>query len=624
MTVKIRFHKALQRFTNGIIEHEIDADSYLNLMHSCMSIFPDLGKAVKRIGYEKNVTEELVFIVDGRCIEVEEFLLHPPKSKTIVLCPIMFGHGKAGLMIAIGIALVALVLIAPFAAPVVAGGAGIGIGTAAGFTAFTTAGFGLTVLGSVILGIGISLIIQGLLSLLINPPSTSDGGSRAANDMFEGLTITTHPLTPVSLIYGLNRHVGHLISAGIFQNEPELITVNTPRFYLGFIGRSTDNELIVSTDGSTWSTINVTDPVSQPFTTFDTRQTGVVGAVGDDLYVFAYDSTDSDNGAWGYKSTDYGTTWTYFDYPITSSRGSITGKNGLFIGVGFTVYWDLSTLTMVKSTDGVNWSILENQPNWLIPVFNSTEHKITYWPHQDIWMLADNRGGFEEDPSHIYWTHDPINSSWLEEVYSPGLGLNTFIAKSLTVFPNIALIGLGADGSASDPTIRFWYSYNGKVWNDTTPITFASPTAEVLDTFNVVVFKLINGIYYAAGNATFNDSGGSFSSTGMVLLSSNDGVTWLLESMPMKGLTPNPSLGNHYSLKNFDYDPVGGYFYIIASSPVDDIYILRSQDAGAAVWTTVYSDQRVGFADPDLLSEFYIRQGLWPSLVSTGDTGLGG
>ena len=76
----VHITKPLRQFTNGNSDITIDADSYLNLYTNLVNIYPDLRKCVKDVYDTKSF--DFWFIVDGRILPYEEFLLPVKKDST--------------------------------------------------------------------------------------------------------------------------------------------------------------------------------------------------------------------------------------------------------------------------------------------------------------------------------------------------------------------------------------------------------------------------------------------------------------------------------------------------------------------------------------------------------------
>ena len=95
-----------------------------------------------------------------------------------------------------------------------AGGAVIG-----GSTLGTIAGIGI---GSMLMSMGVSMIISGVMAMMMKPPKlavdgaqTTDAESRSENKIFQGLQNTTNSNVPVPLVYGRTRIGGQFVSGEI-------------------------------------------------------------------------------------------------------------------------------------------------------------------------------------------------------------------------------------------------------------------------------------------------------------------------------------------------------------------------------------------------------------------------
>lgn len=221
--ITINFHKSLQPFVAFQKSHILDAASYAELFYSCTCLFPKLDKVFKRIAVRKTRTEEFIFIVNGKVLDIDCLLLQPKETDNIVLCPIIYGNNSSLGMVLLGIALIVMSIYLPGSGAVVMGG--ISSGAASGAVAITTgasalaAGGSLTLMGSQLLSLGINMIMAGIMASLAKSPKTpdqtSDSSSRTNNNMFGELTNTISTTIPVALNYGLVRNGGQLISGRI-------------------------------------------------------------------------------------------------------------------------------------------------------------------------------------------------------------------------------------------------------------------------------------------------------------------------------------------------------------------------------------------------------------------------
>ncbi len=204
--------KPLRKFTNQDKEIKIDADSYLNLYTNLVNIYPELRKCVKDIYDTKSF--DFWFIVDGKILPYEEFLMPIKKDSLVVFVPLIFGSGDDFLAIGIGIALIAITILtfgtaAPFTALAAGGLAGVSAGVIAG-----------AIVGQLAFSLGLSLVLSGVMSVVTGSSqkknaNTNDSSARAENDAFGSLQNTTTTDTPIPLIFGQMRVAGQFVGGRI-------------------------------------------------------------------------------------------------------------------------------------------------------------------------------------------------------------------------------------------------------------------------------------------------------------------------------------------------------------------------------------------------------------------------
>jgi len=199
--VTIKFHKSLQKYTNGVSFHTLEADSYYSLITNCCNLFPDLLNLVRHLGRYAN-NQNITLLRNKKPLATEDMLL--PPSGDLVLIPLLYGGDNAVSAI-IGIAILAVVVWNP---------SGL-------FLAFNAAGAftGLTTLGTLMVGVGINLVLGAVLS---SKPEAKpqrlqepDVNTRTNNDAYEGLTNTVSTNQSLPLNYGQMRIAGQLISGYI-------------------------------------------------------------------------------------------------------------------------------------------------------------------------------------------------------------------------------------------------------------------------------------------------------------------------------------------------------------------------------------------------------------------------
>ena len=225
--VTLKFHPTIQKYTNGINEHTVNVNDFVDIKNCLESLFPDLGIHIKRIRAGANRRENLALVnKDKRVIQQEDYFLNrlDRDDTEFYVVPLFIGGGGNGLgMVVLGIALVALVVFTGgAAAPVIIGPGLSGIGGATiigGSTLGTIAGMGI---GSMVMSLGVNLIISGVMAMMMKPPQlavdgaqTTDSESRSDNKIFQGLQNTTNSNVPVPMIYGRTRIGGQFVSGEI-------------------------------------------------------------------------------------------------------------------------------------------------------------------------------------------------------------------------------------------------------------------------------------------------------------------------------------------------------------------------------------------------------------------------
>jgi predicted phage tail protein len=236
LRVTVKFHRALRKFTNGCAEHTFTANSYLEVIRACTSLFPQFEKFIGSIGLRKAKNQEIALIVNKQTISPEKIMMRPKDNSIINIVPIILGHGKSLFMyIGMAILFIALVVIAaPLAGGVAAGGAAaLGTATAAGGVAGGAAALGGISLASaagLLLGVALTLVTALIAPKPPTPQTaTTDSSQRRNNDAFEGLANTTRAGTHVQLNYGLMRVAGQFISGYVKtlnHGESDVVTVS--------------------------------------------------------------------------------------------------------------------------------------------------------------------------------------------------------------------------------------------------------------------------------------------------------------------------------------------------------------------------------------------------------------
>lgn len=207
MLLTLHFHPALQAMTN-VKSHTFEVDKLSSIKDALVVLFPKLRNYIRNIGAGR-IKENLSLItLDKKIVNKIDYYKDVINHKELWLVPIIEGSGGRGgfLSILLGIVLIA----AAFwlgGAPGFLGGAG--------FSGSTSAFGGLVTAGG-LLKMGIGLVLTGLMSLLMKPPSppsnTNENQQRRNNDMFDALENTTDTNNSVPLIYGRPRVAGQVLS----------------------------------------------------------------------------------------------------------------------------------------------------------------------------------------------------------------------------------------------------------------------------------------------------------------------------------------------------------------------------------------------------------------------------
>jgi predicted phage tail protein len=221
--VTLKFHPTIQKYTN-VKEHIVNVNDFVDIRNCLESLFPLLGIHIRRIRAGANRRENLALVnKNKRIIQQEEYFLNRLNrdDTEFYVVPLFIGGGGNGMgMIIIGIALVALVIVTGgTAAPVVATSLFAPATVIAGSTLGAIAGIGI---GSMLMSIGVSMIISGVMAMMMKPPKlavegaqTTDSEARSENKIFQGLQNTTNSNVPVPIIYGRTRIGGQFVSGEI-------------------------------------------------------------------------------------------------------------------------------------------------------------------------------------------------------------------------------------------------------------------------------------------------------------------------------------------------------------------------------------------------------------------------
>ena len=223
--VTLKFHPTIQKYTN-VKEHTVSVNDFVDIKNCLASLFPDLGIHIKRIRGGANKRENLALVnKDKRVLRTEDYFLNrlEKKDTEFYVVPLFIGGGGNTGQIIIGAALIAVVIMSGgTAAPLVLGpGIGAtGLGVIA--TGSTLGMIGGVTIGSMLMKMGISMVLSGVMGMIMKPPKlavegaqTVDSESRSDNKIFQGLQNTINSNTPVPIIYGRTRIGGQFISGEI-------------------------------------------------------------------------------------------------------------------------------------------------------------------------------------------------------------------------------------------------------------------------------------------------------------------------------------------------------------------------------------------------------------------------
>ena len=229
-SVTLKFHPTIQKYTNGVNEHTVNVNDFVDIKNCLESLFPELGIHIRRIRGGANRRENLALVnKDKRVIRTEDYFLNrlDKKDTEFYVVPLFIGGGGGGMgQIILGVALVALVVMtggtaaAPLAMGMTSmGSVGVAVGTVS--TLGTIAGISLQ---GIVLKMGISMVLSGVMGMLMKTPKpavsgaqTTDSEARIDNKIFQGLQNTTQSNTPVPMIYGRTRVGGQFISGEIMS-----------------------------------------------------------------------------------------------------------------------------------------------------------------------------------------------------------------------------------------------------------------------------------------------------------------------------------------------------------------------------------------------------------------------
>ena len=226
--VILKFHPTIQKYTSGVKEHTVSVNDFVDIKNCLASLFPLLGLNMKRIRAGANRRENLALVnKDKRVIQQEDYFLNrlDKEDTEFYVVPLFIGGGGDGITgIVIGAALVALVVFTGGTALAPMAGAGLtSMGTVGMAGAFSTLGaIGGIGIGSMLMSMGVSMIISGVMGMIMKPPKpdfdgsqTTDSEARSENKIFQGLQNTIDSNVPVPIMYGRIRIGGQFVSGEI-------------------------------------------------------------------------------------------------------------------------------------------------------------------------------------------------------------------------------------------------------------------------------------------------------------------------------------------------------------------------------------------------------------------------
>ena len=204
MKIKLKFHKTLLKYTDEVRDVTFDVTTYGQLISAIEASFPKLKKVIRQIKNRQTTDNfSLVDLDKKRVLTFNDYISKKIRSVNLCLSPMVAG-GKSNLE-------TALIAAAIITIAVTTGGSGLfatGGTIAAGGTA--------TTLGTILVGVGTSMLISAVTAELMKPPKR-DGTDEIAreNDAFGALQHTIASGTPVPLVYGRHRVAGQFLSGEI-------------------------------------------------------------------------------------------------------------------------------------------------------------------------------------------------------------------------------------------------------------------------------------------------------------------------------------------------------------------------------------------------------------------------
>lgn len=215
--ITLVIHQNATKYFKDRKEIKVEVKDYHSLMSFLVNSFPKFAELIKET--KNNLTTDFFILnknkkrVNLADVEANKKL----KDEVYYLVPSIVGGGRGGVMVAIGIAIIAVAVIA--SGGLAAGGLAA-MGKAMGATAFSVGAVGISF--TQIAMFGASIALQGIMAITQSAPKSNsnnrtftDDGSRTENNLFTGLTSTINSGVPVGMRYGMTRIGGHLVSGYI-------------------------------------------------------------------------------------------------------------------------------------------------------------------------------------------------------------------------------------------------------------------------------------------------------------------------------------------------------------------------------------------------------------------------
>ena len=212
--ITLVIHQNATKYFKNEKELKVEVKDYYSLMSFLVNSFPKFAEFIKQS--KNNLTTDFFILNENKKrVDLAEVQANKKlKDEVYYLVPSIVGGGRGGVMIAVGVAIIAVAVIA--SGGLAAGGLA-GFGNAMGATAFSVAGMGVSF--TQIAMFGASMALQGIMAMVQSAPKSSsndrtfvDDGSRTENNLFTGLTSTVSTGVPVGIRYGMTRIGGHLVS----------------------------------------------------------------------------------------------------------------------------------------------------------------------------------------------------------------------------------------------------------------------------------------------------------------------------------------------------------------------------------------------------------------------------